>query len=541
MIPLRPYLPVGPSREDAPTNKVGQSNLKNSAATAGGADNRALATPAAAMMPSPDGPIDTAADALLVFFATFTAIGHLAYFTGLSMAQWWTIGWPCSVLGAAAWIWFARPAGLPLRNRSAASNGSGAGIIIAAIALAVVITLCANRPDADDECYLGLAAIALDNPAALLNSSFSGDLCFIGYTLTSFDFLRASLSWFTGLPLLTSYYLLWPALIAAAVVVFQARLYKQIGVVHLTLALVVFFIVMLSWGDTHRTPANFGFVRMFQGKSALFWLAIPAAMLHWIRATSLGNKASMLLVACAIVSGTGFSPTGIPAGVLLLGLFWLATLLQGGAMHWRRQLLLLLPLLAVYPVLIGLTLRTTLTKHFSIVATNTGTLDAVFTAAMRDMILGYGVRSIAALFCVIALPFLLRASAAKRPVAIFSVLCSGLFLFPWTSDLLAKLSRGSFAWRWMFVIPFVPAIAVTVDRLAGDARPRISRLSLTAGAALSFAIASPRWVISEANYTRITWPAYKLADGKRIHLRTYNASTTIEGGRLISPATGKRL
>lgn len=516
--------------------------MKNDAARDDGTGKRSFADPAVAMMPPRDGPLDATADALLVFFATFTALGHVAYFTGLSIAQWWTIGWFCSVLGAGAWIWFARPAGVGLRNWSAASTGSGARIAIPAIALAIVITLCANRPDTDDECYLGLAAIALDNPAVLLNSRFSGNFCPAGYTLTSFDFLRGSWSWLTGLPLLASYYLLWPALIAAAVVVFQLRLYKQIGVVHLTLALAVFFVAMLTWGDTHRTPANFGFVRMYQGKSALFWLAIPAAMLHWLRATSLGDKRSMFLLACAIVGGTGFSPTGIPIGIFLLGLFWLATLLQGGAMQRRQQvLLLLLPLIAAYPVLIGLTLRTTLAINFSGILTEKGMVDTVSTIEMQDMVLGPGVRSIAALVSAVALPFLLRASPAKRALAIFSVICTALLLLPWTSGLLAKLSQGSFAWRWMFVIPFVPAIAVAVDRLAGDAQPRMSRLSLVAGAALIFVIASPKWVISERNYARMTWPAYKLADAKRIHLRPYNANAEIEGGRLISPASGKRL
>ena len=515
--------------------------MKISAATDERKRHPAFADPAVATMASPDGPLDVAADALLVFFATFTAIGHLAYFTGLSLAQWWTIGWLCSVFGAAAWIWFARPAGLALRNWSTASNGPGTGIIIAAIMLAMVITLCANRPDADDECYLGLAAIALDNPAVLLNSPFSGNFCPAGYTLTSFDFLRGSLSWLTGLPLLTSYYLLWPALIAAAVVVFQVRLYKQIGIVHLTLALVVFFVVMLSWGDTHRTPANFGFVRMFQGKSALFWLAIPAAMLHWIRATSRDDKRSMFLLACAIVGGTGFSPSGIPAGTLLLGLFWLATLLKGGESRRLRLMLLALPAIAAYPVLLGLTLRSKLSTHFTGVIAEAGVVNTVSNESMIDLLVGHGFRGAAALICAALLPFLLRESPVKRPLAIFSLLCTALLILPWTSTVLATLGHGSFAWRWMFVIPFVPAIVLAVDRMAGVERLRLPRLSLAAGAVLVFALASPRWVISEANQTRMTWPAYKLADDKRVNLRPYNANADIEGRRLISPATGKRL
>ena len=488
-----------------------------------------------------DGALGVAADSLLVFFAAFTLTGHVAYFAGLNFAQWWTLGWPLAASAALAWIWRMRSR----LNASGTPRGEvddfGNLWLVVAILLAVGLTLCLHRPDADDECYLGLAAIAIDNPLARLDSQFAALSCLRGYSLTSFDFLRGSTTWLTSLPLLASYYLLWPAIVAAAVVVFQFRLYKQFGVRHLTLALLVFFIVMLAWGDTHRSPANFGFVRFFQGKGALFWLTIPAAILFWVRAVTTGGGRPVFLLACTIVAGTGFSPTGVSVGLLLLGIFWLATLLHPGPHGPRAWLLAGIPVIAIYPFAIGLTIWYQVTTQPFVTRLGPGMNVGPPSLKVLDYVFGDGVRSIVALACAVMLPFLLRASPAKRPIVIVSVLLSCLLLLPWTSSLLAGISHDSFGWRWLYLIPFVPALVVAVDRLAGAARPALPRQVLVAGALLLFVFASPHWVLSERNYTRIGWPGYKQADARRMQLRPYEASAVIEGGRIVSPVTGKRL
>ncbi len=490
---------------------------------------------------APDGALGVAADALLVFFAVFTCTGHVAYFAGLNFAQWWTLGWPLGAIALLAWIWRAPP-GL---NSSGSLRGEMDDFknlsLVVAIMVAVGLTLCLHRPDADDECYLGLAAIAIDNPLARLDSQFAALSCLRGYSLTSFDFLRGSTTWLTSLPLLASYYLLWPAIVAAAVVVFQFRLYKQFGVRHLTLALLVFFIVMLAWGDTHRSPANFGFVRFFQGKGALFWLTIPAATLFWARAVTNGGRRPVFLLACTIVAGTGFSPTGVSVALLLLGIFWLATLIDGGLHGPRRWLLAWLPVIAIYPFAIGLTIWYQVTTQPFVTRLGPGMNVGPPSLKMLDYAFGDGVRSIVALACAVMLPFLLRESAARRPIAIVSVLLSCLLLLPWTSSLLAGISHDSFGWRWLYLIPFVPAMVVAIDRLAGNPKPALPRQARVAGVLLLFVFVSPHRVMSERNYTRFGWPGYKLPDATRVHLRTYEAAAVIEGGRIVSPVTGKRL
>lgn len=73
---------------------------------------------------------------------------------------------------------------------------------------AAVVTMCLHRPDADDIVYLGNAVYALDAhgvPVRTLTALANG------YVLTSYDFIRTAFSWATGIPILVSYYIIWPA------------------------------------------------------------------------------------------------------------------------------------------------------------------------------------------------------------------------------------------------------------------------------------------------------------------------------------------
>ena len=88
-------------------------------------------------------------------------------------------------------------------------------------------------------------------------------------------------SYITGLPLLDSYYLLVPALMSALTVIVTYRLLRKLVPEGWIIGMLFFFVVMLAWGDVHRTLANFGFVRMFQGKSVLVSAVVPALFLYF--------------------------------------------------------------------------------------------------------------------------------------------------------------------------------------------------------------------------------------------------------------------
>lgn len=404
---------------------------------------------------------------------------------------------------------------------------------------AAAVTMCLHRPDADDNVYLGNSVYALDHLDVSIRTL---TVLANGYVLTSYDFFRAAFSWLTGIPILVSYYIIWPAFLALFVVVFQFRLFRLAGVTNMILASVVFFVVMLAWGDVHRTPANFGFVRLFQGKGPLIWLAIPAALYYWLRYMQRNEAGPLFLLYCAIVAGVGFSPTGVLTGLLLAGLFGVATLANGGFARASWRPAIAIGLAGAYPLAIGLVMRYFFGHSSQGVHTAEGILDSVNNAEMlKSTLLGNNVRGAMALLAVLAAPFLLQRSVGTSPLRVYFWICIVLLLFPWTSEVFAKLGFMTFSWRWFYVLPFGLSMVVAADRLGRSDLPTSARFALVTLALAVFVFSSSRWVLSPENYTELRLPGFKLPNTTEAFLAQYNSIAKIEGVWLISPATARRL
>jgi hypothetical protein len=404
---------------------------------------------------------------------------------------------------------------------------------------AAVVTMCLHRPDTDDIVYLGNTVFALDSTGVSIRSLTE---LANGYVLTSYDFIRAAFSWATGTPVLVSYYIIWPAFIAVLVVVFQFRLFRLVGVTNIVLASVVFFVVMLAWGDVHRTPANFGFVRLFQGKGPLIWLAIPAALYYWLRHMQSNGTRPLILLYCAVIVGVGFSPTGVLTGLLLVGLFTVATLVNGrfDRACWRRAIAI--GLAGVYPLVIGLVMRFYFGYSSQGVHTAGGIIDSANNSAILETtLLGNNMRAAMALLAVLVAPILLRRTANTAPLQIYFWICIVLLVFPWTSEIFAKLGFTTFSWRWFYVLPFGLALVIAVDQLGRSDWPPFARFVAVVLTVAVFAFSSPHWVVSSQNYTELRKQGFKLPDPNNMFLSPYSSNARIEGIWLISPATARPL
>lgn len=480
------------------------------------------------------------ANVAIVFFAIWTLVEQASFFAGLNFEQSWILGWALSIGGAGFVVRAACTRGRPLRQPVRLQTGGKTWMLPASI-VAVVVTLCLHRPDADDSCYLGIAALALDYTSIPMSTLLEWTRCPAGYALTSFEFLRASTSWLTGMPLLVSYYLLWPALIAIVVVAVNCDLMNMAGVRNLALAWLILLVVLLAWGDVHRTPSNFGLVRLFQGKSALFWAVVPAAICNWLRVVQQPDRRSLLMLFCTIVAGVGLSPTGVPMGAFLLGLFFAATCVHGAPRSPDRRVLLGLLAIAAYPIAMGLIIRYGFDHQAYGVTTDAGIRETVSNTDMIVFVLGSNLRGVVALLCAIALPFLLAPSGNRRLLSAYSVLCSILLVCPWTSTMLGTLGYGSFAWRWIFSIPFALAIIVAVDALAHHIRTPDIRHYVTGMLLVIYVAASQRFVASAGNHAEWRRPGFKTANKESIFLRPYHGEVEIRGHRLISPESGRGL
>ncbi|MBK7766267.1 MAG: hypothetical protein IPI44_09215 [Sulfuritalea sp.] len=199
-------------------------------------------------------------------------------------------------------------------------------------------------------------------------------------------------------------------------------------------------------------------------------------------------------------------------------------------------------LAGVYPLVIGLVMR----LHFGYVSqgmhTADGILDSVGNSAiLESTLLGNNMRGAMALLAVAAAPLILRRRSNTVPLQIYFWLCIVLLVFPWTSEIFAKLGFMTFSWRWFYVLPFALAMVVAVDRLGRSDWPPSVRYAAVALAVAGFVFSSPRWVLSPDNYTELKRPGFKLPNPSTVFLSPYQANAKIDGVWLISPATASPL
>lgn len=480
--------------------------------------------------------ISRTADGFIAFLAYFTIAQQCAYFAGFDFIQSWGSGFVLAFLG----IYFLKPSSPDAPPQSATSHFHYASLWLAIIG-GVSLVLLLHRPDADDQFYLGQAVLALDHADSPMRDL---DVMRNGYVLTSYDFLRAALTKFSGIPLLTSYYLVWPVIIAMFAIIFQWRLLSLLGVRHMALAMGVFFIIMIGWGDAHRTPANMGFVRFFQGKAGLIWVAIPAATIYWLKLLTCveGKSRHLHLLFLSIVAGVGFSPTGAPLGALLTSLFLLATACKNLIRPNEKTPVYWLLFVLAYPVFVGLLMHYYFSHSSAGVHTAHGIVSFTTTYEMTQFVLGSGYRGVFALLCLACAPFILwKNGSTTQALAIYISICLALLAFPLTSHIVGRYGYTTMSWRWLYVIPFVPATILVMDHLAGSIRSKTGGLIMIVMTLVIYLSLSPQIVISKQNMgTRITLPNNKWAAHDAIYLRQYGQQAIIEDWMIISPKSHAR-
>jgi Family of unknown function (DUF6077) len=480
-------------------------------------------------------PLESVCDSFFVFCSLWTLTWIVSYFTNLSFSQISPIFFlllPLSVLALA----FKRPATGQLTPIAASRARRDSLSVLAFVIAGILLTLFLHRPDADDELYLGMAFSLLanaDQPMQQLpgyGSGFGAD----GFSaITAYEPLKAMVSYITGLPLLDSYYLLIPALMSALTVIVTYRLLRELVPEGWIIGMLFFFVVMLAWGDVHRTLANFGFVRMFQGKSVFVSAVVPAVFLYFflLRDGAHARYHSCLLAA-AVISGVGFSRGGLVIGPLLLLFLALASIKSNTP--GKTKLLIITGVSATLILAFVYHSGWNLMNPSRLVYTSKGDVESTTNLEMVEFTMGNGIRGIFLLTCVGASFLFVKDNNLRYSYRHFLAIFFLLLLIPWTSDFFAKTIQEYLSWRWMWVTP-VPVLASVA---VGGALARIRQVSNCAVAlgvflvlAVGFTAASPRRVLSEENYTSVRWPHAKL-DGDSVYLRPYKKTAAIKSGKL---------
>ena len=140
--------------------------------------------------------------------------------------------------------------------------------------------------------------------------------------LVSYPVIEAVVSYWTGTSFLQVHYLFVPALAAMLSALAYYELFQRIGGGYAGILALMTIIILILWGDLHRSPGNFAFVRMFQGKAMLYTMVCPYLVSSAMGVLTRRPGSSFRLV-MASISGIGLTQSA----VVLVPLFFTGLIL----------------------------------------------------------------------------------------------------------------------------------------------------------------------------------------------------------------------
>ncbi|WP_028578814.1 DUF6077 domain-containing protein [Desulfogranum japonicum] len=411
--------------------------------------------------------------------------------------------------------------------------------LILFVSLAIFLTLCLHRPDSDDQLYLNVSIAVLDYAKTIFK-----DIPVLQHRLhviMPYELAKSSVTYIAGVPLLVSYYLILPGFLSVFVVIANYQLLKLLIGKNWIVGMVFFFIVMLVWGDIHRTYANFGFVRLFQGKAVLVSIIIPAIFYYYFKFAETLDKKNILFLAFTMVAGCGFTATGIVVCLIVLSILILSTVFKD---IYAIKKYLLLFLCLIVPLALGLVMRFYFGVVTNAVHTSHGFQEHTTNYDMFLMMFGDGYRGFFAVACFVVSPFFVT-NAKVRPIyRNFVIISVVLLMIPCTSEIIAKLTYPTLSWRWLWALPVPFAMSMVVGRLGGELFSRgVKGVGIRHVAALMlvliFIFNSKPHVLSKYNRrTTLKWPSPKIRKNT-IWLRLYKEYAVIEKNRICLKSSKK--
>ena len=332
-------------------------------------------------------------------------------------------------------------------------------VVFIAIA-AVVLSYTVNRSDLDDAFYVAAASFPSANPT---HAIFSTDpmlgepgfpLIFPSYRFASFELLSGAIAYLISKPAMDVYYIyLLPVWVFASVTV-VFLLTKEMIPRHWLLAGIVALLFTLLLGEMHRSPANFSFVRIFQGKAVFLSVIVPAIFYLTTRFFSgKDTKANLFLLACCQIASVGMTNFGMLMGPIAgFGAFIsnIPLALKGDLKKiWYFLCTLLLPL----PYLIDVALK----SSGSPIA-NLGTESA---ASVWTSVFGSHQQYLVG-FLLLAGPVLAKDTVTRWRLTVPPLLLLAIYLNPWLAGFIGKyVTSPPVYWRVVWSFPILIFAAVS--------------------------------------------------------------------------------
>ncbi len=438
------------------------------------------------------------------------SIGTLVL-AGVALAAWHRELVPFAVAWVAALLHLATL--LPSASIGPATPTRATRWDLGALALAAIVAVIAttglSRPDSDDAYYFNAVLAALAHPelAALSFDGMHGDVTVpiqqLIHRPQSYELLAAAVASIPGISPTFAYYVLLPAVMAAATPLAYWMVAKTCTPRTAWLAILLAVPLVLAWGDGHRTFGNYGFVRLFQGKAVYMCVFVPLVVWTGWAYASAPSPAAWLRLVLAQCAAAGLTSSALVVTPICAGIAVLA-----GAQPTRRGLkVLAFGALSSLPLLVVLAILKWEMYQLGPLISSGGIFKVV-------ALIGTGWRGPISLFGLLALPFLAHAGAAPNAAWITRYVgLAFLFIFNGISGpLLGEWVAELLSWRlfWTIPLPALVAVAMAAALIGPREKTNSSMVTqiVTAMALWTFVTAQP-WTTDADNHVTFSWGGAK--------------------------------
>lgn len=347
-------------------------------------------------------------------------------------------------------------------------------IVFFTIALSVLLTLYVSRSDLDDAFYASISASINANPSAPILATdymFAEEglpILFPSYKFTSFEVLSGALAYILGVPAVTVYYVYIPAVLAVFIVLVTFLLSKELMPRSWHwLGLVAIGLIFLL-GETPRSPANFHFFRIFQGKAAFVSIVLPGIFYFSMRYFKpSGSRLDLFLLGCCQICAIGFSNYGmVAAPIATICAFAANTPLLFNS--YKKLLISLTVLLIPAPYLIYVLTQLKNTVLFSYPT------EASYSVWIT--VFGQHQQYLFAFLLLIG-PLVVQNRLLAFRLAIPTLILFGILLNPYLADFISqKIVRPEVYWRVIWSFPILIYCSVALVSLFDSVKNRRGRL-----------------------------------------------------------------
>ncbi|MYZ43678.1 DUF6077 domain-containing protein [Schauerella aestuarii] len=402
-----------------------------------------------------------------------------------------------------------------------------------------MLSFAISRADLDDAFYAAVAAHAAANPEIALLSvdPMHGEvglpMMFPSYKFASFELLAAALGWMLSLPAMSVYYVglipVWGAAATLATFALARELFPRRWLVGGVAA----FLLMALMGEMHRAPANFSFVRIFQGKAVFLCVFLPAIFYFASRYFSdRARRSDLFLLLCCQIGAIGCSNFAMLAAPLATGGAVLSQLPNVRSRGWRPFILAMLVPLVALPYLIDVALNSRGSPILGF--SNESPLSVwstVFGTHQQYLIV----------LLLMAGPLLARNGPLRWALAIPPLLLFSIYLNPWFAGFISHyITTPAVYWRVVWTFPILIfgsiGIAVIMDEWRRPSVPRILRAMPVLLLVIGIALALPYNTLRHDNIGAFHGFAKdKIAKADVVLARKVIALDVGEGGRVLAP------